>query len=77
VYENKIFVILAVMIPVMVISTMNTFVYPVSACETNANGCVKNGGPGASGHNPAEVSGCHNLPLTDDCAKELAPGLNK
>ncbi|MEJ7641824.1 MAG: hypothetical protein WKF36_06475 [Candidatus Nitrosocosmicus sp.] len=28
------------------------------ACQTNANGCIENGGPGASFASPPEVSGC-------------------
>lgn len=75
---NKIVLaILATIIPITVLSTIDNFITPVSACQENANGCIKNGGPGESFKSPAEVSGCHDLPPVDACAKDSAPGQNK
>ena len=45
----------------------------VLACQTNAIGCIKNNGPGASFQAPAEVSGCHVFPPVGECAKDSTP----
>jgi hypothetical protein len=39
------------------------------ACETNAKGCIAQGGPGQSGLSPPEVSGCHAFPPVAPCAQ--------
>jgi hypothetical protein len=47
---------------------------PALACETNANECIKNNGPGQSAFTPPEVSGCHVFEVpADDCARVLSP----
>ena len=43
------------------------------ACETNANGCVEQGGPGSSVLAPPEVSGCHVFPPAALCAQDSTP----
>jgi hypothetical protein len=43
------------------------------ACETNAKGCIEQGGPGSSGLAPAEVSGCHVFPPVAQCAQSSTP----
>jgi hypothetical protein len=45
----------------------------VSACETNAIGCQKEGGPGASVASPPEVSGCSYFPPVGPCAQSSTP----
>jgi hypothetical protein len=45
----------------------------VSACETNAKGCIEQGGPGASFQSPPEVSGCHVFPPVAPCAQSSTP----
>ena len=46
---------------------------PAYACETNANGCIENGGPGSSIAAPPEVSGCHVFPPVPECAQSSTP----
>jgi hypothetical protein len=43
------------------------------ACETNAEGCIEQGGPGSSFLAPAEVSGCHVFPPVGPCAQSSTP----
>lgn len=43
------------------------------ACQTNAKGCIEQGGPGASVNAPAEASGCHFFPSVSDCARTSTP----
>lgn len=43
------------------------------ACETNAKGCIEQGGPGSSFLAPAEVSGCHFFPPVGACAQSSTP----
>jgi hypothetical protein len=44
------------------------------ACETNAKGCIEQGGPGQSGVAPPEVSGCHVFVLpADECTRNSTP----
>ena len=71
---NLFLIILAatVIMSLMVLTTLSALAPPstVSACQTNANGCIKNGGPGNSFESPAEVSGCHVFPPVGECAKD-------
>ena len=43
------------------------------ACETNAKGCIDQGGPGSSFLAPPEVSGCHVFPPVGECAFDSTP----
>ena len=72
--KNRIIVLFAAIIAVIIPTTIRSLYFqPVSACETNAHGCIKNNGPGASGDSPAEVSGCHVFPPVPDCARSSTP----
>jgi hypothetical protein len=43
------------------------------ACQTNAKGCIEQGGPGSSTLAPPEVSGCHVFPPVGPCAQSSTP----
>ena len=43
------------------------------ACQTNAKGCIEQGGPGSSSLAPPEVSGCHVFPPVGPCAQSSTP----
>ena len=43
------------------------------ACQTNAKGCIEQGGPGSSFLAPPEVSGCHVFPPVGPCAQSSTP----
>jgi hypothetical protein len=43
------------------------------ACQTNAKGCIEQGGPGSSSLAPPEVSGCHVSPAVGLCAQSSTP----
>jgi hypothetical protein len=43
------------------------------ACQTNAKGCIEQGGPGSSFLAPPEVSGCHVFPPVGECAFDSTP----
>ena len=71
--NKNIFVIIATIIATIVFSTIENLAAPASACQTNAKGCIKQGGPGASIIAPPEESGCHVLPPVGECAESTAP----
>ena len=67
-----IFVIMTVTTSLFVFSGKT--IEPVHACQTNAIGCQEQGGPGASGISPPEVSGCHtSAGSTGGCAQQSTP----
>jgi hypothetical protein len=72
--KNRIVVLFAAIIAVIIPTTIGSLnSQPVSACETNAQGCINNNGPGASVFSPPEVSGCHVFPPVSDCARDSTP----
>jgi hypothetical protein len=63
-------IIAAAIVPLAVSGKLLPSAY---ACETNAKGCIEQGGPGSSFLAPAEVSGCHVFPPVAPCAQSSTP----
>ena len=63
--------IMAAVVATFAVSSGKLF-SPAYACETNAKGCIEQGGPGQSGVAPPEVSGCHFFDIKQ-CVKESTP----
>jgi hypothetical protein len=64
--------VVAAIVAVTLLPTITSLAPTASACQTNANGCIKNGGPGNSVTTPPEVSGCHFFD-TQQCVRESTP----
>jgi hypothetical protein len=67
------------MIAIMITAAVATFAVSgklfssAYACQTNAKGCIEQGGPGSSFLAPPEVSGCHVFPPVGPCAQSSTP----
>ena len=66
------FIVICIITSVLIIAE-NKFSSPAFACQTNAIGCQKQGGPGSSFLSPPEVSGCHVFPPVGACAQDSTP----
>ena len=63
--------ITAAVVAILAVSSGKLFSHAYG-CETNAKGCIEQGGPGQSGVAPPEVSGCHFFDIKQ-CVKESTP----